>query len=53
MTWNDDFEVDPAYPVKNEESLKPMLEHMSESQQNFKRVLEEYLSISEREEYVL
>ena len=53
MTWNDDFEVDPAYPVKNEESLKPMLEHMSESQQNFKRVLEEYLSISEREKYVL
>ncbi|HTK10032.1 MAG TPA: SRPBCC family protein [Ktedonobacteraceae bacterium] len=53
MTWSDDFEMDPASPIKNEVSLEPMLEHMGESQQNFKQVLEHYLRITDREKYAL
>jgi aromatase len=44
MTWQDDFEMDPESPIKNEVSLQPMLEHMGESQANFKRVIEAHLS---------
>ena len=44
MTWTDDFEMDPESPIKNEVALEPMLEHMTEAQENFKRVLEAYLS---------
>ncbi|GCE21255.1 SRPBCC family protein [Dictyobacter kobayashii] len=44
MTWTDDFEMDPESPIKNEVSLEPMLEHMGESQANFKKVIESYLA---------
>ena len=44
MTWTDDFEMDPASPIKNEVSLQPMLEHMAEAQENFKTVIEAYLA---------
>lgn len=44
MTWTDDFEMDPESPIKNEVSLQPMLEHMGESQANFKKVIETHLS---------
>ncbi|GCE28656.1 hypothetical protein KDA_41400 [Dictyobacter alpinus] len=44
MTWTDDFEMDPKSPIKNEVSLEPMLEHMGESQANFKKVIESYLA---------
>jgi aromatase len=45
MTWTDDFEMDPESPIKNAVALEPMLEHMTEAQENFKRVLETYLSV--------
>jgi aromatase len=44
MIWTDDFEMDPESPIKNEVSLQPMLEHMGESQENFKKVIEAHLS---------
>jgi Polyketide cyclase / dehydrase and lipid transport. len=43
MTWTDDFEMHPDSPIKNEVSLEPMLEHMGESQANFKKVTEEFI----------
>jgi len=46
MTWTDDFEMDPQSPIKNEVSLQPMLEHMAEAQENFKKVIEAYLASS-------
>lgn len=48
MTWTDDFEMDPASPIKNEVALEPMLEHMAEAQENFKKVLEAILTASAR-----
>lgn len=44
MTWTDDFEMDPNSPIKNEGAEVPMLEHMTEAQENFKKVLESYLA---------
>lgn len=44
MTWIDDFEMDPNSPIKNEVALEPMLEHMQEAQENFKKVVEDYLA---------
>jgi aromatase len=44
MTWTDDFEMDPESPIKNEVSLVPMLEHMAEAQENFKKVIEAYVA---------
>ena len=46
MTWTDDFEMDPESPIKNEVSLQPMLEHMAEAQENFKKVIEAHLAAS-------
>lgn len=43
MVWMDDFEMDPHAPIKNEAALQPMLEHMAEAQENFKKVIEAYL----------
>lgn len=44
MTWTDDFEMDPDAPIKNDVALQPMLEHMAEAQENFKKVIEAYLA---------
>ena len=44
MTWADDFEMDAKSPIKNEVAHAPMLEHMTEAQENFKRVIENYLA---------
>lgn len=43
MIWTDDFEMDPESPIKNEVALQPMLKHMTEAQENFKRVIEAHL----------
>jgi hypothetical protein len=36
--------MDPESPIKNEVSLVPMLEHMAEAQENFKKVIEAYVA---------
>lgn len=43
MTWTDDFEMDPESPIKNDVALEPMLNHMAEAQENYKRVLDALL----------
>jgi aromatase len=40
MTWIQDFEMDPAAPVTNEQALQNMLAHMAKNQAHFKEVLE-------------
>jgi aromatase len=46
MTWTDDFEMDRQSPIKNEGAEVPMLAHVTEAQENFKRVIENYLAAS-------
>ncbi|GCE51435.1 aromatase [Thermosporothrix hazakensis] len=40
MTWTQDFELDPAAPLTNEQVVKRMQTHMEENQKHFKQVLE-------------
>ncbi len=40
MTWIQDFEMDPAAPVTNEQVLERMTQHMQENQAHFKQILE-------------
>jgi aromatase len=40
MTWLQDFEIDPAAPVTNEQALGRMTDHMAKNQVHFKEVLE-------------
>lgn len=40
MTWIQDFEMDPAAPVTNEQVLVRMTNHMEKNQEHFKQVLE-------------
>jgi aromatase len=40
MTWIQDFEMDPAAPVTNEQVLVRMTKHMQDNQQHFKQILE-------------
>jgi aromatase len=40
MTWVQDFEVDPKFPLTNEQVLKNMHTHMQKNQEHFKEVLE-------------
>ena len=40
MTWIQDFEMDPAAPVTNEQVLVRMTHHMEQNQAHFKKILE-------------
>ncbi len=47
MTWIQDFEMDPAAPVTNEQVLARMTHHMENNQEHFKQILERLPGISE------
>lgn len=47
MTWIQDFEMDPAAPVTNEQVLVRMTQHMEKNQEHFKQILESLPGITE------
>ena len=47
MTWIQDFEMDPAAPVTNEQVLVRMTNHMEKNQEHFRQVLESLPDIKE------
>lgn len=50
MTWIQDFEMDPAAPVTNEQVLVRMTKHMQENQEHFKQILEQMPGINKTRE---
>lgn len=50
MTWIQDFEMDPAAPVTNEQVMVRMTKHMQENQEHFKQILEHLPGISKTQE---
>jgi aromatase len=49
MTWIQDFEMDPAAPVTNEQVMIRMTNHMEKNQEHFKQVLEELPAVARPE----
>lgn len=49
MTWIQDFEMDPAAPVTNEQVMTRMTSHMRENQEHFKEILESMPTLSQRQ----
>lgn len=47
MTWIQDFEMDAAAPVTNEQVLARMTRHMEQNQEHFKQILETMPGIAE------
>jgi aromatase len=47
MTWIQDFEMDPAAPLTNEQVMGRMTAHMEKNQEHFKQILEALPALNE------